>query len=75
VSSLLEEEPGADGHAEFHVNYEFECVQPGRFDGLELTLFERLPALQRVQLLWVLEHHQGAATLTPAQPRAAISAS
>jgi hypothetical protein len=55
-SALLEEaghHDGAghdgEGHADFDVSYEFNCVEPSRLTGLDLTLFRLFPGTEHLR--------------------------
>ncbi len=56
---------GASGqHADFYANYQLLCQRPGRLREMQLSLFNLLPALENVQIQWVINEQQGAATAT-----------
>lgn len=55
-------------HADIHAKYLFECARPVELTGLEVRLFERFPATERLRLQYVLGADQGAVTLTAGQP-------
>jgi hypothetical protein len=59
---------GADGHADFVVNYSFVCHRPEALGSAALGLFSGFPALERVLFQYVTAEGQGGAELTPRAP-------
>lgn len=57
------------GHADFNVNWRFNCTNPDKLSTLDVTLFNSFPALEKLSTQWISESGQGGATLTPAQQR------
>ncbi|MDX3774349.1 DUF2796 domain-containing protein [Chromatiaceae bacterium AAb-1] len=55
-------------HADFYANYQLLCQRPARLKQLQLELFNLLPALERVNVQWVINEQQGAASATLQQP-------
>ena len=75
-SALLEpghgpSDPGHEadgGHADFVVEYRFHCQHPEHLRRLDVGLFTTFPATERLQLQFIVDDRQGAATLTGANP-------
>lgn len=57
-------EPGYTGHGDFYANISLLCQNPARLQQLELGLFSLTPALEKVEVQWVINGRQGAATAT-----------
>lgn len=53
-----------DNHADFEVTYHFECRQPTRLTQLTVELFDAFPAIEKLDVQFVLPHRQGAGTLS-----------
>jgi hypothetical protein len=58
---------GAGEHADVVVRYELDCGSAPV--ALQLPLFSHFPALEQVEVQWLLPAGQGAVLLTPAQPQ------
>lgn len=59
---------GAADHADIAAEYRFVCDRPAQIEEIRVTLFERFPALERLQVQIVTEQEQAGAELTPADP-------
>lgn len=57
-------EPGYNGHGDFYANISLLCQSPARLHQLDLSLFNLTPALEKIDVQWVLNGKQGAATAT-----------
>jgi len=57
-------EPGYTGHGDFYANISLLCQRPALLQQLELSLFSLTPALEKVDVQWVLNGQQGAASTT-----------
>ncbi|GGW53006.1 ZrgA family zinc uptake protein [Alishewanella tabrizica] len=57
-------EPGYAGHGDFYANISLLCQRPALLQQLELSLFSLTPALEKVDVQWVLNGQQGAASAT-----------
>ncbi len=57
-------ENAGPGHADIAVNYHFRCGEPQALDRLDLNLFDRFPAMQRIRVEFVVGSTQGAAIAT-----------
>ena len=57
------------GHAEFHAHYHFDCTEVEAVSELATTYFEQFPAAERLSVQYLTGRGQGAADLTPANPR------
>ncbi len=53
-------------HADIQVNYHFVCAQPGRLEQISIELFTAFPAIQRLDVQFVVPSRQGAEELTAA---------
>lgn len=56
------------GHADIRADYHFVCTEPGRVERLNVRLFQDFPAVERVQVQFIWQARQGAATLTADNP-------
>jgi hypothetical protein len=61
ASTDLTELHASKGHADFYASYQLLCQRPARLDQLQLTIFNLLPALQSLDVQWVINGTQGAA--------------
>jgi hypothetical protein len=59
----------ADGHADMDGNYVFRCAQPAALNSVETTLFHHFSRLKRIDVQRATPGGQGAARLTPEQPK------
>ncbi|WP_423187348.1 ZrgA family zinc uptake protein [Alishewanella sp. d11] len=57
-------EPGHVNHGDFYANISLLCQRPALMQQLELSLFSLTPALEKIDVQWVLNGQQGAATTT-----------
>lgn len=64
ASTDLTELHASAGHADFYANYQLLCQRPARLSELQLSIFNLIPMLQQVDVQWVLNGRQGAATAT-----------
>ncbi len=62
-------EPGYSGHGDFYANVSLLCQSPARLHQLDLSLFNLTPALEKIDVQWVLNGQQGAATATLSNSR------
>jgi hypothetical protein len=60
---------GTATHADIHAEYRFVCDRPSVLDGLDVLLFELFPALQELQVQYIVPGGQAAAVLTPREHR------
>ena len=51
-------------HADVFAEYDFECANSNGLKGIEVQIFERFPALQKLNVQWSVPHSQSAQTLT-----------
>jgi hypothetical protein len=58
-----------DGHADFEIEYRFDCADTANVGGVETHLFEHFPGISKVRVQFIKGAHQGSANLTPANPR------
>ncbi|MGE5155167.1 MAG: ZrgA family zinc uptake protein, partial [Bdellovibrio bacteriovorus] len=58
----------AEGHADLVAEYRFRCARPAELTELRVTLFERFPAIERLQVQVATDRGQGRAELTPSSP-------
>lgn len=61
ASTDLTEPQANTGHADFYANYQLLCQQPARLSELQLQIFNLVPALQRLDVQWIINGQQGAA--------------
>ena len=59
----------SDGHADVDAEYNFQCAKPAALNSLETTLFKKFKRLQRIDVQRATAVGQGAAKMTPQQPR------
>lgn len=57
-------EPGYTGHGDFYANISLLCQRPALLQQLDLGLFSLTPALEKIDVQWVLNGQQGAASAT-----------
>jgi hypothetical protein len=62
-----EHEVGAEAHAEFHVQYLYDCPAPPARE-YRVTAFGRFSGLEEVTVQWIAERRQGLAELTAGNP-------
>lgn len=60
--------PVAEGHADILAEYRFVCADPAALTEVRVMLFERFPALERLQAQLVTDRGQAGAELTPGAP-------
>ena len=53
-------------HADIRVDYHFVCARPGRLEQLSVELFTAFPAIQILDVQFILKGRQGAVELTAA---------
>jgi hypothetical protein len=58
--------PAQEPHADIQVDYHFFCAQPARLEQLSVELFTAFPAIQILDVQFILKGRQGAAELTAA---------
>ncbi|MEE2024639.1 MULTISPECIES: ZrgA family zinc uptake protein [Alkalimonas] len=56
--------PGHQNHGDFYANFTLLCHNPARLQYLDLSLIQLMPALERVQVQWVVNERQGMSTAT-----------
>lgn len=62
-----EQVAGADSHAEFHVQYRYDCpVSPAT--EYRVSAFERFSGIEEITVQWITERRQGLAELTAGNP-------
>ena len=57
-----------DTHADIEVAYRFLCARPGALKEVRVTLFDRFPSLERLEVQLATERGQAGAELTPTSP-------
>lgn len=57
-------EPGYSGHGDFYANISLLCQRPAMLQQLDLGLFSLTPALEKIDVQWVLNGQQGATRAT-----------
>lgn len=60
--------PVVEGHADILAEYRFVCADPAALREVRVMLFERFPALERLQAQLVTDRGQARAELTPGAP-------
>lgn len=66
VKTALLNTPGsAIEHADFDVQYHWQCTKPQALHGLQIRLFSQFPALQKINGQYVVHAKQGARVLIP----------
>lgn len=55
-------------HSEFHVNYAFQCENPGALDAVRVNWFQAYPGMEKIELQAVTDARQIGGELTPAAP-------
>lgn len=60
-------------HADLTVTLSYSCQQPEALTDVQLLLFSAAADLQQMNVQWVRDMQQGAARLTPAQPKLRLS--
>ena len=55
-------------HADIDATWHFTCEQPDRLDRVGVRLFDVFPRTQRLQVQYITEKQQGAASLDASQP-------
>lgn len=63
------EKHAEEGHAEFHVHHEFDCVHPDALGFIEVTLFAAFPSFQEIDVQYIVGAKQGGAELEPGRTR------
>lgn len=61
ASTDLTEPQANTGHADFYANYQMLCQRPALLSELQLHIFNLVPALQRMDVQWIINGQQGAA--------------
>lgn len=56
--------PGYSGHGDFYANISLLCQRPAMLQHVDVGLFSLTPALEKIDVQWVLNGQQGAATAT-----------
>ncbi|MCH8537028.1 MAG: DUF2796 domain-containing protein [Alkalimonas sp.] len=52
------------GHGDFYANFSLLCHNPARLQEIELGLLQLLPAIERVEVQWILNDRQGMSRAT-----------
>lgn len=60
ASTDLTEMQTNEGHADFYANYQLLCQRPARLSELKLRIFELIPALEYMDIQWIINGRQGA---------------
>lgn len=55
-------------HADIEAAWRFTCDRPDRLDRIDVRLFDAFPSTQRLQVQYITDKQQGAASLNAAQP-------
>lgn len=55
---------GYTGHGDFYANISLLCQRPAMLQQVDLGLFSLTPALEKIDVQWVINGQQGAATAT-----------
>ncbi len=63
-----EEHREKETHSDIKVVYHFECRQPSKLDQLTVELFETFPAMEQLEVQYVIGGKQGAVELTARNP-------
>jgi hypothetical protein len=61
ASTDLNQPHAKEGHAEFYANYQLLCQRPARLTELQLGIFNLLPALEQIDVQWIINGQQGKA--------------
>ena len=61
ASTDLTELHASKGHADFYANYQLLCQRPARLTELQLHIFNLVPALQQLEVQWIINGQQSAA--------------
>ncbi|MBZ9612549.1 ZrgA family zinc uptake protein [Rheinheimera maricola] len=64
ASTDLTEMQANKGHADFYANYQLLCQRPARLTELQLPVFNLVPALEKIDVQWIVNGQQGAARTT-----------
>lgn len=56
-------------HADFETRYTYHCDHPEKLTGVGVEVFTAFPATQALKVQFIIGNRQGAAELTPANPR------
>ncbi len=60
ASTDLTQANSSGGHGDFYANYQLLCQRPARLSQLQLSIFNLLPALEQVEVQWIINGRQGA---------------
>ena len=60
ASTDLTQANSSAGHGDFYANYQLLCQRPARLNQLQLSIFNLLPALEQVEVQWIINGRQGA---------------
>lgn len=60
ASTDLTQANSSGGHGDFYANYQLLCQRPARLNQLQLSIFNLLPALEQVEVQWIINGRQGA---------------
>ena len=52
------------GHGDFYANFSLLCHNPARLQEMELGLLQLMPAIERVEVQWILNERQGMSRAT-----------
>lgn len=53
------------GHSEISATYRFSCKNPEQLNSVTVDLMNQFPSIEKIDVMWIIETNQGAATLTP----------
>lgn len=56
---------GNNGHLEFHAIYEWQCSSLANLSTITTHVFLNFPGVESLNVQWVIDAHQGAASLNP----------
>ncbi len=62
----------ANAHADITLTAQFSCAALAKLAGVELTLFNHFPEIEKITLEWMVSGQQGQATLTARNNRAQL---
>lgn len=56
-------------HSDIQSSYRFDCQQPAALRAIDVTLLNRFPAIEALDVQWIVDGRQGGQTLSPARLR------
>lgn len=72
ASTDLNEPHAREGHAEFYANYQILCQRPARLTELRLDIFNLLPAVEQIDVQWIINGQQSMAKASPGNSTIAL---